>query len=120
VRVSPEVTASDLTCHVHLAAPKPHKTPSRSLPGARVSGTIRLENQSLSLEASVQLEKPGLAAVIHALWELENRNELLVPMLGGLRFVGYCVHCECSHPMKSAKVWAPWQGGSVRTASESL
>ena len=100
----------------------PRRNLIRLLSGAclgRVSGTIRLENQ-VSLEASVQLEKPGLAAVIHALWGLENRHELLVPMLGGLRFVGYCVHCECSHPLKSAKVRAPLQGGSVRTASESL
>jgi hypothetical protein len=87
-----------------------YQTLSAGLPGARVSGTIRLKNQSRSLEASVQLEKPGLAAVIHALWGLENRHELLVPMLGACASCATALHCECSHPLKSGKVRAPLQG----------
>ncbi|MEW5979656.1 MAG: hypothetical protein AB1898_27980 [Acidobacteriota bacterium] len=62
---------------------------SDGLPGAQVSGKIRVEpDESLSLEASVRLNRPGLAAVIHPLWGLANRNEVLLPMFGGLRFSG--------------------------------
>jgi len=63
---------------------------SSGLPGAKVSGKIRVTTpeSSLIIQASVELKEPGLSAVIHPLWGLDNKHELLLPVFGGTRFRG--------------------------------
>lgn len=67
-----------------------YKPLASGLPGARVKGHIELlpEEGTVCLEAEAELDPPGLSAIIHPLRDLDNRNELLLPVYGGLRFTG--------------------------------
>jgi hypothetical protein len=67
-----------------------YKPLAAGLPGAQVKGVVSLspEDGSLSVGADVTLDHPGLTAVIHPLRDLSNENELLLPILGGVRITG--------------------------------
>jgi hypothetical protein len=59
------------------------------LPGARVTGHIRVSaDGAVGFAADVELEAPGLTAILHPIRNLSNRDELLLPVAGGLRLTG--------------------------------
>ena len=71
---------------VHIS----YKPLAAGLPGAQVKGVVSLSpgDGSLSFGADVKLDHPGLTAVLHPLRDLSNQNELLLPIMGGVRLTG--------------------------------
>lgn len=67
-----------------------YKPLTSGLPGAGVTGQIELlpEEGTVLFGAEANLDQPGLSAIIHPLRDLDNRNELLLPVFSGVRFTG--------------------------------
>jgi hypothetical protein len=65
-----------------------YKPLSTGLPGAKVIGRVSVSDDAVTFGADVKLNQPGLTEVLHPLRELDNRNEVMLPVLGGVRFTG--------------------------------
>jgi hypothetical protein len=67
-----------------------YKPLAAGVQGAQVTGAVSLllEDGSLSFGADLKLDRPGLTAVLHPLRDLSNQNELLLPVMGGVRLTG--------------------------------
>jgi len=87
------VMESDLA-HVNKISPYKvqveYKPLTSGLPGARVIGHIELLPQegTVAFGADAKLDQPGLSAILHPIRDLDNRNELLLPVFSGVRFTG--------------------------------
>ena len=71
------------------AAVVEYKPLSTGLPGARVTGHISVSGDgAVTFAADAELEAPGLTAVLHPIRNLSNKNELLLPIVGGVKLTG--------------------------------